>query len=382
MCYRPNIVREGHFCGGLKNYLSFPKHSFTPYTPEQKTKLEALVLKELKEGKAQLVPCGQCLQCRIQYAAMWAARCETEIRYHDNNLFVTLTYDEDHVPVYDTFTKEHYRKIRSPADYLAGKSRERLTLAKEDIQKFWKRLRITAKRKGWYDNPEWGITIYYAGEYGGKTFRPHYHAIIYGLRLPDLVENPKVPPKGGHVHFKSAELEKIWGCGFVDIGSVTFNSCQYVARYVLKKQSGLCKKADYEAVGIEPEFVHMSLKPGIGQRYWGDYREEIYERDKLYLAEGRKMLPPRFFDMKEDELQCFFEGIINEDKEIVDPEALVLQRVESDFMRDIKKKRRKRANDRLEEELKRTTLGLDEYMDAKKMRFENQHKRATMRDQI
>lgn len=47
-----------------------------------------------------LVPCGQCLGCRLDYARQWSARIMAEkTKYPDDYCwFITLTFDDDHLP--------------------------------------------------------------------------------------------------------------------------------------------------------------------------------------------------------------------------------------------------------------------------------------------
>ena len=45
------------------------------------------------------LPCGQCEGCRLTYSRRWADRCMLELQSHTDAWFVTLTYDNDHVPV-------------------------------------------------------------------------------------------------------------------------------------------------------------------------------------------------------------------------------------------------------------------------------------------
>lgn len=290
MCTKPNITRHGEFLGGLAWV--------------QKTKGEAWTKKALAEGEIQLIPCNQCLQCRIQYAAAWAARCELESQYHKDNYFVTVTYDDQHLPIHNMIEDSQYKGVVNPLAMLEGRTVERPTLCKKDHQDFIKRLRITAQRKGLLEE---NFKYYMCGEYGDRYGRPHYHYILFGLKIPDLTWYKSGK---GYDHYKSEWLQKIWGQGLVDIGSVTYLSCQYVARYVVKKRKGQ-EAQFYKKAGIAPEFVQMSLKPAIGGRYWEEHRDEIYRGDQIYLKSGRTIKPPRYFDMQEDAAQLEFEKDIH-----------------------------------------------------------------------
>lgn len=219
----------------------------------------------------KLIPCGQCLECRLQYARQWADRCMLEAQYHDSNFFLTLTYDNDHVPIHDHGA---------------------MSLQKKDLQDFHKRLRTRLTRDGYPDH----IRYYAAGEYGDQTKRPHYHDIVFGLFIPDL-EYSEESKKSGSPLFRSKYLDDIWTNGNVLIGEVTWESCAYTARYVTKKQKGLTADV-YEKLGVEPEFVLMSRKPGIGKDYYNDH-PELYDYDGVWIStkNGGKMIKPaRYFD--------------------------------------------------------------------------------------
>ena len=178
------------------------------------------------------VPCGKCASCKCDYSRDWANRMILELQDHDEAMFLTLTYNDANLP---------YSDKGFP------------TLVKRDVQLFFKRLRKFLGDKK--------IRYYLAGEYGSKTHRPHYHAIIYGIGLSTFSD---IVSRGtnnlGQPFFTSPTLEKIWGNGFVLFSSVTWRTCNYVARYVLKKQA---EKEDCNGVCLPP-FNESSRKPGIG----------------------------------------------------------------------------------------------------------------------
>ncbi|AXH75713.1 MAG: replication initiator protein [Microviridae sp.] len=220
----------------------------------------------------EVVPCGKCLGCRMDYAREWSNRCLIELSQHDESCFVTLTYDDDHVPV----------SYAADADGCAVPVH---TLRKVDFQLFMKRL-----RKG-----RAPIRFFACGEYGGQTFRPHYHAILFGYRPSDLEYWSK--SGSGMSLFRSAELDRIWSKGNVLIGDVSAASAGYVARYVTKKA--------YRDVGdwcdihnIEPEFMLSSRRPGIGACR---YNSSGYGVDSLVVADadGAKRIPiPKYYRRK------------------------------------------------------------------------------------
>ena len=177
------------------------------------------------------IPCGQCMACRLEKSRQWADRMILELGYHEESYFITLTYDPDHVPVSFGCDEDGVAYLDSPV----------FTLVKKDFQDFMKRLR-------YYHGQ---VRFYACGEYGSNTLRPHYHAIIFGLHLDDLV--PFGRNELGQQYFVSESLSSIWGNGFVSVAEVNWETCAYVARYVTKKLTGRLSGV-YASAGVEPEF--------------------------------------------------------------------------------------------------------------------------------
>lgn len=209
------------------------------------------------------LPCGQCIGCRLEYSRQWAVRCIHESQLHRDNCFITLTYNDLHLPDDKSLHLEHF-------------------------QKFMKRLR---KRFGS------GIRFYHCGEYGPKLNRPHYHALIFGFDFSDK-ELWQTTDSGSRL-YRSKDLERLWPFGFSSIGDVTFESAAYVARYILKKQNG--KNADEHyfdsetGVILKPEYVTMSRRPGIASEWFDKYQHDVYPKDFITVR-GKKVLPPRYYD--------------------------------------------------------------------------------------
>jgi hypothetical protein len=201
---------------------------------------------------------------------------------HENNCFVTLTYNQENLP-------------------------EDWSLNYRDYQLFMKRLRKYTKQK---------IRFYMCGEYGEENFRPHYHAILFGY-MPDDLEvigcnhmNQKL--------YKSPFLEKTWGKGFVTIGEVTFQSAAYVARYCMKKITGEEAEEHYkrvipdtgEIVQVKPEFSCMSRKPGIGKPWFDKYMSDVFPHDYCVNADGKKVKTPNYYlDLLEKEAPFLWEEV-------------------------------------------------------------------------
>ena len=227
------------------------------------------------------IPCGRCVACRLAYSRQWADRCMLEASQYDSNFFVTLTYDDDHLPFSDVVDSE------------TGEIVHNATLVKRDLQLFFKRLRKAF--------PDQRIRYYACGEYGSKTYRPHYHAIIFNLHLDDLVLYKQT--FDGYNYFNSPSIDRVWKHGYVVLTNVTWDTCAYTARYILKKKFGSSAEF-YDRYKIEPEFTTMSRRPGIGRQFYDDHKDSIFESDYIYLGSpdgSRSIKPPRYFERLFDE---------------------------------------------------------------------------------
>lgn len=274
--------------------------------------------KKLNDGKfypVKALPCGKCVGCRLDYSKEWAIRCTLEMQDHnkDECYFVTLTYDDEHVPysVAHTDVIEHKHSYgfpsKSPVWYEEVDKPSNQTLRAKDLQLFLKSLR-------WNQKYYYGKQFKYfgCGEYGTKTMRPHYHLILFGVRLSPPTADVWQKNNRGNMIWEDLELKKIWKNGNVIVGRCTYETCGYVARYVLKKQKGNDAKF-YEINNIEPPFSRMSLKPAIGSKYYDAHKEELLASDEIFLEtekRGIKSKPPRYFDkLLSEEYPDVFEGI-------------------------------------------------------------------------
>lgn len=254
------------------------------------------------------IPCRKCIACRLDYAKQWALKGMLELQSFDGvGCFITLTYDNDSLPSYD------------------------LADCAKDFQDFMKRLRKKFNGRKTVLNPitntlENPIRYLRCGEYGSQNGRPHHHAILFNFDFPD--KKLKTIRNGYNVYY-SKELLKLWSrkvcvgfeeveynyfnkkkgkvekrkykrkiwkykpIGKVEIGTVTFKSISYVARYITKKVYG--DEADSHYGDNMPEFITMSRMPSIG-RYWFDkYYMDMYRKDS-YLYDGHRYKPPKTFD--------------------------------------------------------------------------------------
>lgn len=272
-CYRPYIgFPDGLTDNGKMKYILRPFDLSPDIDIELKNNPGAIT-----------IPCGHCIGCQLDKSLDWAARLAMELQYHDSAYFVTLTYNDDCVP------------RRKFVDQMTGEVCEALSVCKKDFQNFMKRLR--------YYFPDDHIRFFCSSEYGDRTFRPHYHAIIFGLHLNDLVPYKKSPH--GFMYYTSDSLQRVWSLdrngvscpiGFAVVADVSFETCAYTARYVTKKLYGKNARF-YEMCNIEPPWCLMSRKPGLGMQYLLDHPDSI-ANDSIVLSQGRKIKNPRYFMRK------------------------------------------------------------------------------------
>lgn len=155
----------------------------------------------LKRGDVRtVVPCGKCNFCLQAKRADWTFRLKQELKVCRSASFLTLTYDDSHLPVVGGFP----------------------TLRKDHMQKFMKRLRKETSKVS-----DLSIRYYSVGEYGTRTERPHYHSIMFNVPLEVM-----------------DRLRDIWSLGQVMVGTVTGGSIHYVTKYHLNKHNGWEEKGD------------------------------------------------------------------------------------------------------------------------------------------
>ena len=238
--------------------------------------------------KVMLIPCGQCIGCRIRQREDWTTRIELEARDYPKEevWFITLTYDDDHVPGMIVKTGEIMRKVQYT--WKPGEKRPDSVqiLLYEDIQKFLKRLRKAYRGK---------LRYFVAGEYGEQTARPHYHMILYGWRPTDLENLYKIHHNG---YYNSKWLADLWGMGQIQIAQAVPETYRYVAGYVTKKMYEIDgKKANqYYELGQTKPFACMSLKPGLGDHYYQEHKAEIWRQGYIQCTNGKQAQIPRYYE--------------------------------------------------------------------------------------
>lgn len=280
--------------------------------------------------KYQRIPCGKCIGCRLDYSKNWATRCVLEASQWEHNWFITLTYDEDHLPKWENgeyCDKNGLTWIDETNEWQGYLKPEDMTLFLKRLRKYYKdhfdipatipdQLKDLPKEELPLEYQ--GIRFFYCGEYGGaphplykdrvtgqitysQGFRPHYHVIFFNLPIPlNELQLDKESSKSGKQQFKCKFIEDIWGKGRIRISEVNWQTCAYTARYITKKVTGEPAAAHYGRMGQTPEFVRMSRMPGIARQYYELHKDEIYNLDEIVMKlTGEKSLaikPPKYYD--------------------------------------------------------------------------------------
>lgn len=224
------------------------------------------------------VPCGQCWECRLERSRQWAVRITHEAKLYERNSFITLTYDNEHLPPNRSLNRQHFqlflKRLRNqlcdcPRDYSLSKRGRKVCF-----------------------NPLHRVRYFHCGEYGDFNGRPHYHAVIFGHDFKGDSTHLQTTSHGDHLWTSNA-LSKAWPKGIHAVGNLTFESAAYVARYIMKKVTGDLAE-DYYG-GREPEYTTMSRRPGIGADWINKNLGDVYPSDEVIIR-GKSCRPPKYYD--------------------------------------------------------------------------------------
>lgn len=199
-----------------------------------------------------MLPCGKCIPCLQSKRNDWAFRLQQEHKAAKYGaVFVTLTYSTQNIPAYGS-------------------------LQKSDLQKFFKRLRKKDEQTR--------IRYYAVGEYGSRSARPHYHAIIFNSNETHIRES--------------------WNLGLVHVGTVTPASVAYVLKYIVQPDiapQGQIYDAETEQwrEKFQKPFSLMSRRYGIGAAYLDDATVEWHKSGgknyALVYGTDTKIRLPRYY---------------------------------------------------------------------------------------
>lgn len=217
-----------------------------------------------------LLPCRSCIGCRLEKSRQTAVRLVHELKYHSHSGFLTLTYDDESLPVGGTLEPARWTK-------------------------FAKDLRAR------FDFLELGrLKFFGVGEYGDQRKRPHYHAIVYSP--VSLFGEEVEKSRSGERQWTCEHVSAVWPEGRHRISEVTFESAAYVARYLLKKQSGDAAESHYESVDSRTGEVVVRAKEfarwpkGLAKLHFEQWKADIYPSDEVVLPGRGKFLPPPYYD--------------------------------------------------------------------------------------
>lgn len=190
-----------------------------------------------------------------------------EAQMHETSCFVTLTYDDEHLPKNRSLDVAHWQTFAKTARKAIGPFR-----------------------------------FYHCGEYGPENLRPHYHAVIFGKDFRNREPWARYGGPSSHT-YTSEELKEIWGKGFVTVGPFTPETAAYTARYVTTKVTGDQADSHYERLNqetgevwrVKPDYSTMSRRPGLGQAWLGKYRTDVYPSDDIVHA-GKHYPTPKYYD--------------------------------------------------------------------------------------
>lgn len=206
-----------------------------------------------------VVPCGKCPACRANRRQEWIIRLKSEYFSSIESHFITLTYDDQHLPI---------------TELVDSNTGEILTKAYPDkvgFQKFLKRLR---------KNLSFSFRYFSISEYGDKTLRPHWHMLLFF--------NEKNSDRRKFYDI----VKSSWQQGNVMFGKCEEGSITYCTKYMFKP-------SDYP-LGIKDTKMLCSRRPAIGS--------EFIERQKSFnlsqrnfsgiMIYGNKSRLPRLFREK------------------------------------------------------------------------------------
>lgn len=168
------------------------------------------------------VPCGKCAACLSKRRSEWSFRLFQEVRNSESCYFITLTYDDEYLKY----------KVLEDTGCLVP------IVNKRDVQLFLKRLRKSIE--------PFKIRYFLVSEYGPKTYRPHYHMLLFNF--PCLLKSKL-----------NDILKDAWGNGFIRVDPVSDARVNYVTSY--------CLDSSTLPEMLDKNFMLCSRRPGLGSAY-------------------------------------------------------------------------------------------------------------------
>ena len=212
-------------------------------------------------GEYKFYPCGHCAACRKNDAVEWGLRSYFEAQDYEQSVFVTLTYDDEHL-------------LQSKMPGYNG------LLSPSHIKDF-------CKSFSYYNRAPFRYFI--GGEYGENTNRAHYHAILFGVDItsPAFYDKFWVQNKSGYNSYCKA-----WPHGFTLLQPLTPQRCFYAAKYATKYTKAMID--EMKLFGQQPPFRRMSK--GLGRNWFEKHKEEIALRGYVQYKGCKLRIPRYYFD--------------------------------------------------------------------------------------
>lgn len=243
----------------------------------------------------QQVPCGRCIECRKLRVNSWFVRLKSEKNRAKSAHFLTLTYDDENLVYSDNGN---------------------MSLNYKDTQDFWKRIRINQPK----DHPP--VKYFLVGEYGSKTNRPHYHAIVFNVADPNA-------------------FDKQWTKGGTHTGEVADASIFYTLKYALKSAGKIKKTDQWDDRTIEKAL----MSKGLGENYLTDamikHHKDDVSRGVTMLGNTKLPLPryyrDKIFSQADKQLRNFLMLEHNDKRTDTKADPLFPQRVAKIYADEEKK---------------------------------------------
>lgn len=270
---------------------------------------------EAQQDEELNIACGNCIGCRLERSKVWAIRCQHEASCHPFNCFITLTYDDEHLPDDGSLVKKHFTQFM------------------KNLRK-----RVAPSNIRFYMCGEYGQDQALAAEGIEAIGRPHYHAILFNINpieqadpyngsLGVMYEDKKILKSkqkptskfgivgrvenspSGEKQYLSTVIQKAWGKGRTRVSPMSFEAAAYVARYCTKKlnpgNTPESEQAFFDRYSklnpetgevnlVEPEYTNMSRNGGIGSLWFEKYKNDL---GKGYLTvNGVEMSIPSYYE--------------------------------------------------------------------------------------
>lgn len=185
------------------------------------------------------VPCGMCLNCRVDRQNSLIDRAEWEYINYGCGAFVTFTFDDAHLNPYQ-FIDSKDGKLKATLSRKCGK--DFLNRLNKQVKKFCNENGTTPLCR-----PDYKYIL--TGEYGDKFKRPHFHALFFGLDFA----------------FCKRLFWRAWkGFGQIQVDPIRAGGIKYATKYISSQTFGHYRFYQYNYHHLEAPYSVHSTKFGEG----------------------------------------------------------------------------------------------------------------------